>query len=233
MRSFLEATAFCLLAAAALPTAAQPQAPTYAQLCGPLPNAYGPYDYRRDRDKLHIVEVAHFTTEVENLIRGKSATLGGDIDYTLRAFPNHHRALLAAMRLGKKQGNKPPGMNYPVDCYFDRAVRFTPDDTVVRGLYAIYLRENNRKNEAEGHLDVGVRAAGDNAISHFNLGLQYAELQLWDKAVAQAKTAEELGLPRTELIDLLRKAGKWPAVAAAAPSASTAAPAAAAASSPR
>lgn len=72
--------------------------------CGPLTTAYGPYDYRTDRDKLPIVLNNHFTAEVEALVRGKtSATPGGDIDFTLRAIPNNHRVLLAMMRLGEKE----------------------------------------------------------------------------------------------------------------------------------
>ncbi len=199
--------------------AAQAQQPGAATLCGGLQNGFGPFDYRRDRDKLPIVESNHFTAQVEHLVKGITGPLGADIDYTLRAFPNHHRALLAATRLGKKlASNQPTGMNYSIDCYYDRAVRLTPDDTVVRGLYAIYLRENNRRPEAEAQLDVGVRAAGENAFAHFNLGVQYAEMQLWDKAARQARKADELGMPRQELIEMLRKAGKWTETPAAAAS---------------
>src|SRR5882672_10328606 len=63
--------------------------------CGALPNAYGPFDYRIEHDKLAIVEAYHFTSQVELLIRGQSGALGADLDYTLRAAPNHHRALVA------------------------------------------------------------------------------------------------------------------------------------------
>ena len=67
--------------------------------CGPLETGgYGPYDYTNPihfREKLPIVEGAHFDAGVESLrghLKKNAGTLDGDLDYTLRAFPNHHRA---------------------------------------------------------------------------------------------------------------------------------------------
>ena len=92
-------------------------------VCGPIQNAYGPYDYRSDKDKLKIVEQVHLTPEVINLVKGSSSTIGSDLDYTLRAFPNHHVALNAMIRLGEKQkAAKPIGANYGVECYLQRAI---------------------------------------------------------------------------------------------------------------
>ena len=78
------------------------QAQVTAEQCGPMsqPMQYGPYDYRIDKDKLPIVEIAHFTAQVESLLRGQSmASFAGDISYTLQRFPNHHRALMSVMRM--------------------------------------------------------------------------------------------------------------------------------------
>src|SRR5262245_47118985 len=57
--------------------------------CGnPFENAYGPFDYRTATDQQKkTVESYHFTTSVETLKAGTTSALGGDIDYTLRAFP--------------------------------------------------------------------------------------------------------------------------------------------------
>ena len=77
-----------------------------AEACGPLrgQGQYGPYDYHTHKDKLQVVERYHFTAVVEALTRGSQNTLaGGDIDYTLRAFPNRHRALLAMVPALLKQ----------------------------------------------------------------------------------------------------------------------------------
>ncbi|MEO5695839.1 MAG: ABC transporter permease [Burkholderiaceae bacterium] len=182
--------------------------------CGSTPNpsdgGYGPYDYRTDRDKLQIVERPHFPPVVEALIGTKRAPVGGDLDYTLRAFPNHHRALNAAMRYGEKLKTPHPGdMTFPVECYFDRALRFRPDDNVARMLYAQFLERNQRTNEALVQLARVESTAGDNAFTHYNLGMLYADMKEYDKAVAHAHEAYRLGFGKLDLRDKLATAGKW------------------------
>ncbi|HET9977951.1 MAG TPA: ABC transporter permease [Burkholderiaceae bacterium] len=209
--------------------------------CGGLANgSNGPFDYRSmRRDQLANVENFHFTPEVEALLRGKSSTqIGADINYVLLVFPNHPRALLAMMRLGEKQKtSQPPGAAYPVECYFERALRFQPEDNVARMAYAMFLIRSTRAPEALRELDRVVGKAGDNAFTHFNAGLLYFEMKEYDKALVQAHRAQALGMPRTDLRDQLKSVGKWAepvadaAPAASAPSAASAAmPAAPAAS---
>lgn len=189
--------------------------------CGPLANAYGPYDYRTDRDKLPIVLGAHFTPIVESLVRGATGSLpGGDIDYTLRAIPNNHRALISMMRLGEKEKTpQPSGSHYTVECWFDRAIRFRPDDGIVRMIYATYLNKNGRIPEATAQLEIATNYAKDNAFTHYNIGLHYFDLKNYDKALTQAHKAIELGFTQTALRDQLQKVGKWsePTEAAATP----------------
>lgn len=197
-----------------------------AEYCGPLTNAFGPFDYRADHYqqragdqtshefKRHLVEGAHFTPRVENLISAQSSGQigppGADLDYTLRAFPNHHRALLSVMRYGERKGTaQPPGLPRVVECYFERAVRFQPNDTVVRTLYATYLNKNKREPEAQAQLKQAVFYAGDNPFTHYNIGLVYFDMKLYDQALAQAHKAMALGFERTQLKELLEKAGHW------------------------
>jgi tetratricopeptide (TPR) repeat protein len=152
----------------------------------------------------------HFTPKVENLIAGQSGTLGADINYTLRAFPNHHRALISATRLAEREKNdQPPGMLWPVECYFERAIRFASDDIVVRSLYAQWLGKRGRRPEAQWQLETALKSAQDSPISHYNIGLVYLELGDYDRALAQAHRALELGWPRQELAQQLKSAGKW------------------------
>ena len=116
--------------------------------CGDLANAYGPYDYRTSRDKLAIVEGVHFTPDVEALRSGATGQIGGDIDYTLRASPNHPRALIAMANLGRKLNtDSPPGAKYTLPCYFDRAIRFAGDDPTVRLVYGTYLARVGKGQE--------------------------------------------------------------------------------------
>ena len=178
--------------------------------CGPLENAYGPFDYRTAQDKLKIVEGAHFTAPVEALIKGNAGYLGGDLDYTLRASPNHHRALLAVMRFGEKtKSSQPPNLRYSVECYFDRALRFRPDDSVARMLYATFLAKQNRIPEASSQLSKTAALAGDNAFTHYNVGLVYLDMKNYANALAQAHRAYSLGFKKAELKDRLQKLGRW------------------------
>jgi tetratricopeptide (TPR) repeat protein len=217
-----------LVAAVASAGSAHAQAPSN---CGPLQNAYGPFDYRTSKAQLQVVEEHHFTRKVETLVAGQEGYVGQDIDYTLRASPNHHRALIAVMRWGEKHKSpQPRDLQYPVECYFERALRFKPDDTTARMLYANYLLRNKREAAANAELDRVVKMAGDNAFTHYNAGLVYLDAKNYDKALQQAHTAYGLGFPRTDLKQKLVAAGKWRDAPAAAAGGASAAPAAAAAS---
>jgi hypothetical protein len=207
LRMTVLAALLAVAAAAPLVAAAQSGA------CGSLANAYGPYDFRTDKDKLGIVEKHHFATQQELLIRGRSeagVSLGGNIDYTLRAFPNHHRALLSMSRLGEKlKLPKVPGADHSVDCYFVRATQFAPDDHIVRLLFAHHLARQGRKDEGLGQVDAAKALAGDNAFSHYNVGLAYLELGNMDAALEQAHRAQSMGFTRPDLMDRLKAANRW------------------------
>lgn len=194
--------------------------------CGPLrpPGQFGPFDYRKDVDKLPVVMNHHFTPPVEALIRGQEGSLGGDIDYTLRAFPNHARALVAMVNLGVKEKTmQPRGANYTVECYFERAIRFASDDAVVRMIYVTFLTTHARAQEAKAQLGAVETLAGDNPFTYYNLGLLYFELKDYDKALAHAHTALQMGVKQTGLQDKLTQVGRWrepaPEAAASTPAA--------------
>lgn len=179
--------------------------------CGELANAYGPFDYRTQKKNLEIVEGAHFLPIVENLIRGTTTSSpGGDIDYTLRASPNHHRALLALMRLAKREKqDKPKGSRYTVACWLERAVRFAPDDAKVQMLYGTFLIQHARVAEGVKKLEEALESVGENANIYYNLGLAYADLKEYDKALASAHKAYRLGFDLPGLRKKLEKAGMW------------------------
>lgn len=209
-----------MIAALLCGPAAQAQAQEESQAesthpCGdPFHNHFGPFDYRSAaRADVHIVEQYHFTPGVESLTRPASTTfaaMAGDVAYTLHVFPNHHRALLAMMRLGERhKSDQPPGAKFSVECYFDRAVRFRPDDTAARSLYAVYLGKRNRKADAMRQLEAALQQAGDNPIPHYTIGTVYLDLKEFDRALAQAHKARVLGLQRPELEEALRRTGHW------------------------
>ena len=181
--------------------------------CGALANAFGPFDYRTiPAEPKHLVEGSHFPPSVETLIRGARGYIGADIDYTLRAIPNHPRALLAMSRLGiKLKTERPAGALYTGECYFARALEFAPDDPMPRLIYAIYLKDRNRKAEALEQLDTSAKLQKEMLSYEFpyNLALEYVNLGAYDKALPYAQKAYQLGAPFPAVRKKLEAAGKW------------------------
>ena len=172
---------------------------------------YGPYDYRTATPaQKKLVEGAHFTPIVESLQGGITGTIGNEIDYTLRAFPNHPRALMAMIRLGQKdRTNKPKGAHYTVECYVERAIEFRPDDVEIRLIRGIYHSMNRQYDAAIADLKSVVEQAPNNSNAHYNLGLAYFETKQYDLALEEARKAKQLGFPLTGLQHMLASVGKW------------------------
>lgn len=216
-----------LLFAAGLVAAGTPSARAAYEACGPLENAYGPFDYRTSRAQLAVVEKFHLTQSVETLQAGNTSSIGGDLDYTLRASPNHPRALMAMANLAvQKKTKHVRGAQYPVDCYFDRAIRFASNDGTVYMIYGTYLFKAGDKQKALKEFEIAETYAEDNANLHYNLGLVYADAKEYDKALMHAHKAYALGFQLTGLKNKLVAAGKWKEAEATttAPDATVAAP---------
>jgi tetratricopeptide (TPR) repeat protein len=176
-----------------------------------LRNSFGPFDYRTAAEEhRRIVEDNHFTSQVENLTRGITGSLGGDIDYTLRAFPNHPRALLAMANLGRREGReKPVGSRHSVDCWFQRALAFQPEDPFVRTAYGVELLRSGRPDASIEQLKVAEKLRGNDANVSYNLGLAYFDLKDYNSSLEHARRAYELGFPLPGLKNKLQRIGKW------------------------
>lgn len=181
------------------------------QYCGELTNHYGPFDYRmRGQVNLEIVEHAHFTETVEQGVSGSTSYLGDDLDYTLRAIPNHHRALVTLTRLAlRTKAVTIPHMKRPVECYFERAQRFQPDDAKVHALYGNYLMAIGREADARKAYDQALSLEPNNASILYNLGLLALRAKDYDKAAAYAEKAYSQDFPMQFLKTKLQAAGKW------------------------
>lgn len=178
--------------------------------CGDLANAYGPFNYRTERESIAIVEKNHFGPEVESLQKGQSSWLGGDIDYVLRASPNHARALAAMMRLADKEKRDPPqGANYSVACYFERAMRFDPKDPVVRMVRASFLHGKGRHADALAEMQAAGKLGARGPDYDYALGLAYLDAGDADQALVYAHRAYRAGVTMQMLKIRLVRAGKW------------------------
>lgn len=179
--------------------------------CGNLANAVGPSDYRApDRPLLHVVETYHFTPEIERLVRGATGQIEDDLSYTLRAFPNHHRALLSMANLGlKRKTEKFTHSPYSIPCWFERAIRFQPEDGNVRLIWGYYLSKRGRHAAAISAMREGMKLGAENANAHYNLGLMLFETKDYEGALEQAKIASQRGFQFDGLKRKLVQAGKW------------------------
>ncbi|WP_431051965.1 hypothetical protein [Roseateles sp. L2-2] len=194
--------------------------------CGGLAASYGPFDYRQYKDApqidpvtqqmspLQMVEGAHFIDTCEALVKCKRGTIGSDIDYTLRAFPNHHRALVAMMLYGDRvKRDQPPDALFTVDCYFKRAIAWKADDVIVRLIYAGFLNGKGKTGPAKEQLDAAnkLASAGDNAFSVYNVGMVAMDLNEVDMAVEAARRAYGAGMTHPILRQRLIAINRWPA----------------------
>ncbi|MGH8729148.1 MAG: tetratricopeptide repeat protein [Burkholderiales bacterium] len=159
---------------------------------------------------MRLVESGHFTAQVQSLTHGESGKLGGDLDYTLRAFPNHHGALQAMIRLSQREKKAiPAGAKYTVECYFDRALRFKPDDPAVFMLHGIFLNTQGKLDDAIAQLEKANQLSPNDANINYNLGLLYFDKKNLAKSKEHAKIAYSLGFPLPGLKNKLIKAGQW------------------------
>lgn len=182
------------------------------EACGEMDREgqFGPFDYTNaeDRANLPIVENYHFGPEVQKLKPGRDT--GGDLDYTLRAFPNHHRALERMIEFSlQSKALTPPGAHYSIHCYFDRALRQKPDDGIVYMLWGNYLAKTNKPQDALKKYQEAVRLLPDNGNVNYNAGLFYFNQKDYELAYQHAKKAYDAGFPLQGLKNKLQKAGKW------------------------
>jgi tetratricopeptide (TPR) repeat protein len=200
----------CVLALLPIRALAQSEQPG---ACGPIGAplvTIGPYDYRTERKEVAFIEGNHFQPQVQALIGGVSGTIGAELDFMLRHIPNHHKVLITLIRYGEKLKWVPaPGLRFSYECYFNRAIRFRPDDTSVRLIYATYLNKVSRTSEALDLLADAANAAGDNGFTQYNIGLIYLDMRQYDLARAQAHKARSLGFEKADLQDRLKAAGEW------------------------
>ena len=189
--------------------------------CQGREQGFGPFDYTdptytvagnytrhgRNEAPLRTVEKVHFLPKVERLIEGHTAVDPmGDIDYTIRAFPNHHRALYSVIRNYLRQ---PPASNRdgqadkfrpgytgfpPPECYLQRAQYFAPEDGMIPALFGLYLHRREDLDGALVQYKKAEKQLGDNQYAelYYNLGLLYFDRGEYSEAQEYADKAYAL-----------------------------------------
>ncbi len=202
-------SAFLIVCCLSLSQTGTIHAETVVQGCGSLKNPYGPFDYTNPQHykfRLPIVEENHFTAKVESLRGGalSGGSLMGDIDYTLRAFPNHHRALYAMMRYREKNPAGPHSRFRSAECYFKRALTFKQDDGVVWMLYGIYYHKQKNYKEALKKYNNAEKLLKNYSELYYNMGLLYLDMGKIDLAKKYARLAYDRGYPLPALRNKLK-----------------------------
>lgn len=220
--TFLVVVALSLALSSAPATARTGSAPWVGETfaggpCRGGAQGYGPYDYTKKhlyREPLRLVEGAHFTSDVESLRKGKRKGVRDplpDLDYTLRAWPNHHRALHSAIRFHiRKKGNYRHPIFAPTECYLQRAVNFSPDDGTARMLWGMLLHRTGRRAQALPEYEAAETLSPTNPEIKYNLGLLLAEQGEFARAKKYADILyKEVNWPLPGLMKRLQAAGYW------------------------
>jgi tetratricopeptide (TPR) repeat protein len=162
--------------------------------------------------KIQGIEAHHFTSDVEDLIRGKAqAGVGGELAFVLNWIPNHHRALQALVRLALRDKTEKPYQTdpYTVTCWLHRAMVFSPQDGQVYLIYGVYLARIGKYKQAQERLETADSLLVNNANVSYNLGLVFYELKDYERALERAKRAYASGFPLPGLRQKLVQAGVW------------------------
>lgn len=175
---------------------------------------FGPYDYLKRAQlpaELDVVERAHFTPEVERLEAGNTTEAIGDINYTITAWPNHHRALYSAMRYRMAAWEWPEDARVPpAECQLQRAIAFSPNDPVPYMLFGMLLHKAQKYDDALASYRVANRLRPDDVLTLYNMGLTLVELNEYEEAMQVAQKAYAAGIPTPGLKNKLIAAGQWP-----------------------
>ena len=193
---------------------------------------YNHYDPMLVRE-IELVVTHHFTPYMEEMaINGSTlrraviqeervgglALVAGNLDYTLRAIPNHARALYAmgVWQLRERDKDMQGFLSAQADggfksaeCYFKRAIMFAPEDAQVRVAYAIFRHKQGRLDLAEEQYLEAISLVPNNPEAHYSIGLLYVDMEDFDSARKHAWRAYELGYPLPGLRNALQRRGVW------------------------
>jgi tetratricopeptide (TPR) repeat protein len=173
---------------------------------------FGPFEYL-DRDKLKpelfITEEYHLTTEILNLQQATTTTAINDIQYTLMAWPNHHKALEAAYRfrlLHRGEFRRDINAPSPVECHLQRAINFSPRDPVPYMIYGMLLHEWKLYEDALESFRMANELMPNDVITLYNMGLTMVDLGMYEEAREVAAQVYSTDFPLPGLMNKLAAA---------------------------
>jgi tetratricopeptide (TPR) repeat protein len=183
--------------------------------CEGFQGTAGTHDYlHRYRPRvagfLALTEEHHFNEDVEALRKGMTTEPMGDIDFVLRSFPNHHRALYSAMQYRLKHPRWPKNAKWQkAECYYHRAVNFSPRDLTVRSQFAILQYKFKKYEDALESYRAADKLNPDDPLLLYNMGLTLVKLKKFQEAKVVADRVYAMNFPLPGLRNKLVTAGYW------------------------
>ena len=196
--------------------------------CGTLTTHFGPWDFYDQKNhrstgaeaqgKIKIVTGRHLTKNMLRLKRGSTAVdIKQDLDYTLRAIPNHPKALDLASRFAYQRSisesfkNRQKKLTLTAECYFDRAFRLKRDRAEVWVIYGIHNhRFKNYKKAISNYITANELGLNSPEINYY-MGLSYFAVADYENAKKQATIAYDGGFPLQGLKNKLKSVDQWTA----------------------
>lgn len=187
---------------------------------------FGPYDYydpknhlngrdgRYDESTITIVTNYHFTQSMIRLEAGRTGPIATDLDYTLRALPNHPIALDTVSRFKIKRSTdiafakRERAMPVSVECYFKRATSiFGNGHPQTWFLWGLHEHRRKQYKDAIVKYKKAIEMGLDSAELHYNLGLAYLKVKIYNEAKKHSDIAYSRGYPLPGLREMLKQKG--------------------------
>lgn len=164
----------------------------------------------RVASSLALTEEHHFNEDVETLRKGITTDPMGDVDFVLRSFPNHHRALYTSMQYRLKHRKWPNKAKWqPAECYYQRAINFSPRDLTVHTQFAILQYKFKQYKGALESYQIADRLSPEDPLLMYNMALTMVKLKKYKDAKAVAEKVYATGFPLPGLRNKLITAGHW------------------------
>jgi tetratricopeptide (TPR) repeat protein len=150
----------------------------------------------------------HMGPALERMRAGEySRFVMGNLDWTLRRWPNHLEALRGLIDYSQHGGRTYEFL--PARCYFVLARATFPDDENVRLAEALFLWKSGDFQSAIAAYEGAIAAEPNSADAYYNLGLLYLDRKQYELAVGNARKAYALGYPLPGLRKKLQESGHW------------------------
>jgi Flp pilus assembly protein TadD len=101
------------------------------------------------------------------------------------------------------------GAKFSMECYFERAMRWRPEDPVVRMVYANHLAKRGEVEGAREQYEAALKLDPDGPEIAYNAGLFYFSQKQYSRARELAETAYKGGYPLPGLKNKLKGVGQW------------------------